>query len=115
MSHSLLFLGKNFFLSLLQVTSWLLFFSLSLGYPRMSLLQGPDGSQGPGRPPAVQLLGRGGSCSPMAPSRGDAQDDSLLLKVRKSWKESESSSRQLGSLIQAKQPCVWGLTCLEKG
>lgn len=58
------------------------FFSLSLGHPRMSLLQGPEGSQDLGIPPAVgpRVAGRRGSCSPMAPSHGDAQDDSLLLK-----------------------------------
>lgn len=39
------------------------------------------GSQGP-TSPAVLRCWEEGSCGPMAPSHGDAQDDSLHLKVR---------------------------------
>lgn len=67
--------------------------------------------------PVVRSCWEGGSCGPMAPSRGHAQDDShaLLLKVRSPLARNVSPLlRQLGSLVQAKQLYVWGPTCVEK-
>lgn len=51
------------------------------GSPRIFPLWGPEGPQGPRRPPIALSCARTGSCDPTAPSCGDAQDDSLLLKV----------------------------------
>lgn len=51
--------------------------SFPFGWAMPECLLGPEGSQGP---PAVLSCWEGGSCGPVAPSRGNAQGDSLLLK-----------------------------------
>lgn len=68
----------------------------------------------PRRFPVVLSCREGGSCGPMAPSRGDAQDDSLLLKVRSPLARNGTPLLGSWALIQAKQLYVWSPTCAGK-